>query len=70
MVFDLVEILLDLATSTETSTEELVRSAPVALVPECRFVRPTVTGRKSSPRGERALTGPHEPLAAGDAIRN
>jgi hypothetical protein len=53
------------------SDNDLVRAALVALVPECRFVRPHVTGRKSSPRGERALTGPHDlALAAGGAIRN
>jgi hypothetical protein len=75
-VVDGVNHLLDVAGRAEVgmgagSDNDLVRAALVALVPECRFVRPHVTGRKSSPRGERALTGPHElPLAAGNAIRN
>jgi FlaA1/EpsC-like NDP-sugar epimerase len=75
-VVDGVNHLLDVAGHAEVgmgagSDNDLVRAALVALVPECRFARPHVTGRKTSPRGERALTGPHElPLAAGDAIRN
>ncbi|HEX3760843.1 MAG TPA: nucleoside-diphosphate sugar epimerase/dehydratase [Kofleriaceae bacterium] len=66
-----VNQLLDVAAGTGAATNELVRTALVALVPECRFVRPHVTGKKTAPRGERALTGPHDlPLAAGGAIRN
>jgi hypothetical protein len=71
-VVDGVNHLLDAAGETDAGPDaDMVRAALVALVPECRFVRPHITGRKSAPRGERALTGPHElPLAAGDAIRN
>jgi FlaA1/EpsC-like NDP-sugar epimerase len=75
-VVDGVNHLLGAADETDTGVDtgaaiDRVRAALVALVPECRFVRPHVPGRKTSPRGERALTGPHElPLAAGGAIRN
>jgi FlaA1/EpsC-like NDP-sugar epimerase len=71
-VVDGVNHLLDVANRGDAGPDkDLVRSALVALVPECRFARPHVAGRKTSPRGERALTGPHElPLAAGGAIRN
>jgi len=70
-VVDGVGHLLDAAGGATAGVDpDAIRAALVALVPECRFVRPHVAGRKSAPRGERALTGPHELPLASDAIRN
>ena len=69
-VVDGINRLLDVASSGEG---DLVRSSLAALVPECTFARPHANGKKTAPRGERALTGPHDlplDLPALSATRN
>jgi FlaA1/EpsC-like NDP-sugar epimerase len=64
-----VDHLLEVAGGTEM---DVVRAALAALVPECTIARPHASAKKTSPRGERALTDPHEvaPTARDSAIRN